>query len=84
MASSASAATGVPGIRASPNPLFMRAPVGHDTRHSPHETQLDSPIGRPASKVMTVALPLPARPITKLCATSVQARTQRSHTMQAA
>ena len=69
-------------MRASPNPLFMSAPVGQDTMHSPHDTQLDSPMSRPVSKVMTVPFPFPARPITSLCAMSVQARTHRSQTMQ--
>ncbi len=82
--SSTSAPTGSPGILASPNPLFVSAPVGQDTMHSPHDTQVDSPMTWPASNVITVALPLPARPMTLLCATSVHARTQRSHTMHAA
>ena len=81
---STSTGTGSPsGRRASLKPLFMSAPVGQEVMHSPQETHVDCPIGAPASKVITVALPLPARPITKLCAMSVQARTQRSQTMQA-
>src|SRR4051812_40671315 len=51
--------------------------------HQPQFTQLLSPIGLLSSKEMLVRLPLPMRPMTSLWATSVQARTQRSQTMQA-
>ena len=64
--------------------LLVSAPVGQLTMHSPQPTQLDVPIGRSVSKTMLVSVPLPPRPITKFCLTSLQARMQRSQRMHAA
>src|SRR3954452_2606696 len=51
--------------------------------HQPQLTQLLSPIGLLSSNEMLVRFPLPIRPMTRFWATSVQARTHRSHRMQA-
>src|SRR3954452_22264206 len=51
--------------------------------HQPQLTQLLSPIGLLSSNEMLVTFPLPIRPMTRFWATSVQARTHRSHRMQA-
>ena len=59
------------------------APVGQEIMHQPQLTQLLSPIGLLLSKEMLVRFPLPIRPMTSFWATSVQARTHRSHRMQA-
>ncbi len=63
--------------------LFQRAPVGHDTMHSPQDTQEESPIGALLSKAMPAVTPLPMRPRTKFSRMSLQPRMQRSHSMQA-
>ena len=44
--------------------LKVMALVGQETMHSPHFTQLDSPIGSLRSKLMPAVFPLPVRPIT--------------------
>src|SRR5687768_3463797 len=49
--------------------------------HQPQFTQLLDPIGLLSSKLMLVRPPLPMRPMTKFPATSLHARTHRSHRM---
>src|SRR5437867_9759676 len=63
--------------------LLNSAPVGHTAAHSPHDTQVDSPMGRLRSKPIWVSAPLPVRPMTSLFWISSQPRIQRSHRMQA-
>ena len=63
--------------------LLVSAPVGQDATHSPQETQDEAPIGSLRSKAMSVAYPLPLRPITSLPWMSSQARVHRSQRMQA-
>src|SRR3989442_7497095 len=63
--------------------LLNNAPVGHTAAHSPHDTQVDSPMGRLRSKPIWVSAPLPVRPMTSLFWISSQPRMQRSHRMQA-
>src|SRR5215831_2795168 len=75
--------TGVSGSTVSVSGLSMRAPVGQAAMHSPHDTQLDWPIGKSLSNAIRAVEPLPARPMTSLHCTSSQARMQRSHMMQA-
>ena len=47
-------ADGVPGLASTVRTtlLLVSAPVGQETMHSPHETQLDVPMGRLRSKAM--------------------------------
>jgi len=61
--------------------LLVRAPVGHETMHSPHETQDDSAIGRFVSKAIPAWYPLPRRASTQLWRMSSQPRMQRSQRM---
>ena len=63
--------------------LKVMAPVGQETMHSPHLTQLDSPMGSLRSKAMPAVAPLPVLPSTWFSMTSSQARTQRSQRTQA-
>ena len=63
--------------------LKVMAVVGQETMHSPHCTQLDSPIGSFKSKPIPAVFPFPVRPMTWFSITLSQARTQRSHRMQA-
>src|SRR2546421_611681 len=63
--------------------LFVSAPVGQDTMHSPQETQDELPIGRSVSNEIDAAYPLPCRAMTKLWRISEHPRMQRSHKMQA-
>src|SRR5438477_12301921 len=46
--------------------LFVRAPVGQDTMHSPQETEEEPPIAKSASNEIAVAAPFPFRANTKL------------------
>src|ERR1043166_9771453 len=57
--------------------------VGHETMHSPHDTQLELPISSFRSKLMPAFAPLPVRPMTRFCCTSSQARMQRAQRMHA-
>ena len=63
--------------------LLVNAPVGQAATHSPHVTHEEAPIGSFRSKAMRVEYPFPLRPMTSLPWMSSQARTQRSHRMQA-
>ncbi len=63
--------------------LLVSAPVGQAATHSPQDTQDELPIGSLRSNAMCVPKPLPLRPITSLPWMSSQARTHRSHRMQA-
>src|SRR3990172_2862651 len=72
------------GISGAAIGLWVRAPVGQTAAHSPHETQLDLPIGVSRSKAIRAVYPFPVRPITSLCWISSQALTQPSHRIQAA
>src|SRR5207249_6466547 len=71
------------GSRTSSTLLLVSAPVGHETMHSPQPTHVECPMGTSASNAMAAPDPLPIRPMTKFCLTSLQARMHRSHRMQA-
>src|SRR4051794_33952213 len=58
--------------------LKVIALVGQETMHSPHCTQLESPIGSFTSKPIPAAAPLPVRAMTLFSRTSLHPRTQRS------
>ena len=60
-----------------------RAPVGQACTHSPHATQVESPIVSSKSKTILLLAPLPAIPITSLTWTSLQARTHKLQWIQA-
>src|SRR5262249_58131913 len=60
-----SASSFSPDRLASTTRLFVRAPVGHETMHSPHETHVELPIGRSRSKPMCAVEPPPLPPITQ-------------------
>src|SRR5690242_19563287 len=77
------AVRGAPGIFGCTPAEYVIAPVGQETMHHPQLTQVLSPIGLLLSNEMLVRFPLPIRPMTKFWATSVQARTHRSQTIQA-
>src|SRR5215471_7208642 len=63
--------------------LLNRAPVGQTEAHSPHDTQVDWPIGAFRSKPIWACAPFPVRPMTSLFWMSSQPRMQRSQRMQA-
>src|SRR4029077_7200755 len=63
--------------------LFVSAPVGQETMHSPHEMHGESPLGAFKSKAIPVEYPFPIRPSTKLFLISSQPRMHRSHNMHA-
>ncbi len=75
---SALAAIAVPAT-----PLFVSAPVGQDTMHSPHEMHVESPIGVFKSNAIPAEYPLPIRPSTKLFLISSHPRMHRSHKIHA-
>src|SRR5205814_4913761 len=58
-----------------------RAPVGQEVMHSPHCTQLLSPMRKSRSKLMRALYPLPVWPMTLNGLTSEHDRTHRSHRM---
>src|ERR1700736_1446759 len=64
-------------------PLFVSAPVGQETMHSPQEMQVESPMGEFRSNAIPAEYPLPMRPRTKLFLISSQPRMHRSHKIQA-
>ena len=64
-------------------PLFVSAPVGQETMHSPHEMHVELPMGAFKSNAMPVEYPLPMRPSTKLFLISSQPRIHRSQRMHA-
>src|SRR6266852_2129320 len=63
--------------------LSISAPVGHAAMHSPHETQLDSPMGWSSSNTICAPYPFPPRPITSFTCTWSHPRMHRSHRMHA-
>ena len=57
---------GLGGTICSVRDLFVSASVGQAAMHSPHETQVDSPMGRSESNTILALEPLPPRPMTLL------------------
>src|SRR5258707_11521232 len=78
------------GLTTSPVPnsvpttrLLVSAPVGHETMHSPQETQDEFPIGRLVSNAIPAWYPLPRRASTQFDRISSHPRIQRSQRIQA-